>query len=220
MSKRGKGRQPKYRKSGPREKFDTLKILDRLDQVEKWYREGKDDEEVASLLGVSVRTLYNWCERALGVETQEEAIDRDFGGELRFDPEKYKPFYDARERGKQPSNERLEKTAYDLAVGDYVYEEVAIGWSEGSATEHRYKKKLPPNIQMLKLLLQNRMPDKYRDTRHIEHGGSMGVTQRILGDFSDEELAMMKQEVRDYIRNRGKSEQDQEVEGIEIPDDL
>ena len=190
-------------RKGARCSYDKLNINAKLATIEQWYREGKFDDWVARQLGVSERTLYNWLERGNPANKAKlDEVEATFGELMGdkgasgvksvYDP-KYTPFFEARERGKAPANEKLENRAWELALGEYEHEEVAIGWSDGVATEYRYRKRLPPNANLLWRLMVNRMPEKYTNRQEVVHSGGIDSTHRILANVPDEELARIKQ---------------------------
>lgn len=102
-------------------------------------RLGATDLDVAEMLKISPRTLYNWR------NTKPE-------------------FAAALVTGKAPADERVERSLYQRAIG-YEQEEVKIFMPAG-ATEPVYAKftaKYAPDVTACIFWLKNRRPEQWRD---------------------------------------------------------
>lgn len=181
---------------GPKNKYDELRILDRLGEIADMYKEYVTDVGVASRLGVSVRTLYNWCDRARGFGFEDNAIEAEFSaitgqGYIPETPEKYKPFADIRNEAKNRIGERLVSIALLKAFGEYQYEKVAVTWVDGNPKEYRYLETEKANDRMIQILtpIYN---EEFRETKNIHVTGGMNNTTRLLGDYTDAELEALK----------------------------
>jgi transposase-like protein len=114
---------------------------------------GKIDKEIAALLGVNPRTIYNW---------------RD----------KHAEFDAALAEGKEPANLAVEAALFKRACG-YEYEDteaVGIPGGEGKTiikTVKKVKKHLPPDTTACIFWLKNRCPDRWRDVQQQEHSGDV-----------------------------------------------
>ena len=103
---------------------------------------GAIDEEVASFLGVSVATLYNW-------------------------KLKYPEFLEALKVGKQPSNERVTDSLYRLATG-FTYPDTDIRVINGKIVKTTVMRYQPPNVTAVIFHKKNREPDLWRDKQELE----------------------------------------------------
>jgi len=117
---------------------------------------GATDHDVADMLGVSVRTLYNW--RLTKPELAKAMVS-----------------------GKQPADDRVERSLYQRAIG-YEQEEVKI-FMPANATAPVYAKftaKYAPDTTACIFWLKNRRPEQWRDK---PEGDSKDDLMALLGQL-------------------------------------
>jgi len=169
-------------------------IANRLIEIETKYRDGFTDAEMAEYLGVSQATLYSWI----------DPIKK---------PDKvYRDFTDARDNGKSTANEALECVAFQWAAGKLKREKIVVSQYEGSFKQYKYIDNVAPNEGLLKMLLMNRMPHKYKDTKNIDFTGIVETKNRLLSDLSDSDLQMYKNLLTEAIRDYTDGVPDDEEE--------
>lgn len=110
--------------------------------------QGATDEEVASHIKISVRTLYYW-------------------------KSKHPEFLQALNLGKEACDERVERSLYNRAVG-YTYDSVKVLQNAGVPLIVPVKEHVPPDVGAAKLWLINRRPDKWADITRKEITGKDG----------------------------------------------
>jgi hypothetical protein len=113
---------------------------------------GCTDEEIATELGVDVRTIYRW--KATHTEFRQCWL---WGKE-------------EREAGQ---NERVERSLYARAVG-YTYDAVKIFQNDGIPVIVPFKEHVPPDVGAGKLWLTNRKRSEWADTTRQEVSGPGG----------------------------------------------
>jgi hypothetical protein len=136
-------------------KYDDF-VKNRLFEVEAWARDGMLQKDMAKKLNVPHSSFCDY---------------------IKAHPELRK----ALKIGREVANIILENAAHRSAAG-YKTKQIKRErvWNkdteefENVITEE-ITKEMPANPAMLKFLLVNRMPDKYRDKQDIEHGGTIGV---------------------------------------------
>ena len=137
-----------------------------VEKVELACRLGATDEEIATLFDVSRQAIVRW------------RIDH---------PE----FAQAFKAGKEVSDNRVERSLFQCAVG-YEYEEDKAFLWEGIVVKERVKKFAPPQPQAQIFWLKNRRPDLWRDVQKHELGRA--------GEFSqvpdDKLLELIKEETQ------------------------
>ena len=108
---------------------------------------GATDQELADMLNVSVRTIYNWRATKLDL-------------------------VDAMASGKNVADARVERSLYQRAIG-YEQEEVKIFMPAGaeSPVYAPFRAKVAPDTTAAIFWLKNRRPDEWRDKteQHLTH---------------------------------------------------
>lgn len=105
------------------------------DTILKLYREGKTDDEVASIVGVSVRTLFYW-------------------------KGKHKGFLQTTRESKSVADDIVEASAFQSATGYYV-NEVKVFTYKGEIITKTVPKYIPPNPLIQMFWLRARQPDTW-----------------------------------------------------------
>lgn len=108
---------------------------------------GLTDQELADLLGVSVRTLYNW-------------------------KNEHDEFLQALKVGKEVADDRIERSLYERASG-FKVEAVKIFMPAGAKKPvyAPYIEHHAPDTTAAIFWLKNRRPDQWRDVRAVEASG-------------------------------------------------
>jgi transposase-like protein len=145
-----KGYIPKSKNTGAKDKYITLKIADRLPEIEGWARDGLIDKEIAARIGVSQQTLWNWRN-------------------------KYPELGEALKRGKEVIDAEVENSLLKRALG-YTYDEVTEIESEQGFTRKVIRKHVAPDTTAQIFWLKNRKPAQWRDKQEIKHEGEMNIT--------------------------------------------
>lgn len=115
---------------------------DGLSRVEGWAREGLTDEQIASKIGISAHTLYEWQNR-------------------------FPQFSQTLKKGKAPVDIEVENALLKSALG-FEYEETITDIQEmadGTQRKHirKFKRYCPPSNTAQIFWLKNRRPDLWRD---------------------------------------------------------
>jgi transposase-like protein len=111
--------------------------------AEQYARDGLINEEIASKLGISTTTFYNW-------------------------QKKYVEFSEALKKGKQVVDAKVEKALLKRALG-YDYDEIKVTVNEsGQKKVEKTKKQVKPDTTAQIFWLKNRLPDKWRDKHEID----------------------------------------------------
>ena len=123
-------------------KFDKSKIP----ILEMLYKKGFTDEEVATVIGVTRRTIENWKVQ--------------------------KPdFFHTIKDWKSQADAEVERSLYERACG-YTCKDTKFATHEGNITDAReYDKHFPPDPTSMIFWLKNRKPNKWREKVDIESGG-------------------------------------------------
>ena len=103
---------------------------------------GATDSDLAEALGLSTRTIWRW---------------RSTYGE----------FCHALKVGKGPTDDRVERSLYQRAVG-YSYNAVKVMQNNGEPVYAEYVEHVPPDPGAAKLWLTNRRPEEWRDKTYNE----------------------------------------------------
>lgn len=111
---------------------------------------GFTDQELAELLDVTVRTLYNW-------------------------KNEHEEFLQALKAGKEIADDRVERSLFERAAG-YKVEAVKIFMPAGAKEPvyAPYVEHHAPDTTAAIFWLKNRRPDEWRDKREHEHSGKGG----------------------------------------------
>ena len=130
---------------------------------EKLYSRGFTDGEVAEIIGVTEQTINNW-------------------------KKKHPDFFESIIDWKLKADERVEKALYERAIG-YEHEEDKIFNDQGTPLIVPTIKHYPPDTQAASLWLRNRKPDKWRDTKNMEHSGKDG--KGLVINISSEDAGLL-----------------------------
>jgi hypothetical protein len=135
-------------------------------QAEIACRFGATDDDLASLLNVSTATVNNW--RIAHAE-----------------------FAEALKAGREISDNRVERSLFQCAVG-YTYEEEKAFMFQGNIIKETIKQYAQPQTSAQIFWLKNRQPDKWRDVQKHELGRAGEFDQ--VSD--DKLLALIKEETQ------------------------
>jgi hypothetical protein len=136
-------------------KYDE-KVKPKLFNIEAWARDGMQQKEMAKKLGVP---YSSFCEY-IKVHPQLKA---------------------ALKIGREEKDICLENAAFRSAIGYKTKQIKKEAMLNPKTMEYEMKvseeitKEMPANPAMLKFLMTNRMPEKYKDKQEIEHGGTIGI---------------------------------------------
>lgn len=136
---------------------DWLK-QENLMKVQGWARDGKTEEQIAELMGISKRTLYNWKKKEM-------------------------PLLQALKVGKDVADRQVENALFKSALG-YDYEEDTVT-NDGRVV--KIKKHKPANTTAQIFWLKNRKPEQWRDKREFTHDGEISNNIN-LQNITDEDL--------------------------------
>lgn len=129
---------------------------DGLTMLEYWARDGLTEEDIASNMGISVRTLARW-------------------------KEKFRPICQAINNNKNLADARVENALYKRSTGCVLKETVVIRVKtpDGKVTETTKEthREIPPDTAAATFWLKNRQPKKYRDKQEIELSGNVGIAE-------------------------------------------
>lgn len=117
---------------------------------------GATDQELADFFNVSVRTLYRWKNT-------------------------YPEFCHALKAGKAPTDERVERSLLERAIG-YERDEVDIRVVNGEIVQTTIRKFYPPDTTAAIFWLKNRKPTEWRDKTEVEHGGKVIIAASQLDE--------------------------------------
>lgn len=121
-----------------------------VEQARKLAALGATDREVAEFFGVNERSLNRW----------------------KHDHEE---FCQSLKVGKDTADQRVEQALYRRAIG-YTQDDTHFSSYEGSVTQTAYVKQIPPDTTAAIFWLKNRKPDEWREKAHVEHEGTVEVT--------------------------------------------
>ena len=127
-------------------KYEYWLTPEGLLKLEGWARDGLTNEQIAQNIGVSRKTLQEWCV-------------------------KYGDIGDTLKRGKEVVDRQVENALLKRAIG-YEYEEVSEKYESGMMTEKKItKKQVVPDVTAQIFWLKNRRPDKWKDKQDVEVSG-------------------------------------------------
>lgn len=118
-------------------------------QAEKLCLLGATDEDLADFFEVGIRTISNWKAQ-------------------------HPQFLHALKAGKEASDDRVERSLYQRAVG-YSYDAVHFTSFQGVVTETSYREHCPPDTTAQIFWLKNRRSDQWRDKQIQEVTGADGA---------------------------------------------
>jgi hypothetical protein len=107
---------------------------------------GMTGREIADLLNISESTIHRWKLQ-------------------------YPQFSRAWSLGKAEADARVERALFERAVG-YSFQAEKVVITRHGPRVVRWREHLPPDTAAALAYLRNRRPDRWRDTRHIEHGAA------------------------------------------------
>lgn len=135
-------------------------------QAEKLCKLGATDIELADFFEVSDRTIYRW-------QTQFPA------------------FCQALKLGKEPTDERVERSLYHKAVG-YSFDSEKVFQFQGEIVRTKTREHVPPDTTAAIFWLKNRKPEEWRDVSRQEHTGADGGPVQVKSsDLSAALLAVL-----------------------------
>jgi hypothetical protein len=128
-------------------------------QAEKLCLLGATDEDLADFFEVTITTIKNW-----------KSV--------------YPEFLACITNGKEPADDRVERSLYQRAVG-YSYDAVKIFMPAGhdEPVIVPYREHVPPDVGAMAFWLKNRRKDTWRDKHEVE------VSHRSVDEMSDADLA-------------------------------
>jgi hypothetical protein len=132
------------------------------EQARAQCEEGATDQELADFFEVSVRTLYRWKNN-------------------------FPEFCQALKAGKDPADERVERSLFERATG-YERDEIDIRVVGGEIIQTTVRKFYPPDTTAAIFWLKNRKPDLWRDKTETALTGANGGPIQIVATEHDENL--------------------------------
>lgn len=121
-------------------------------------KQGRTDEQIAEIVGVSRKTIYNW-------------------------KEKYEGFAEALENSKDTADDLVEASLFQRATG-YTCPEVKVFCSkDGLITEHVIQKHYAPDVTACIFWLKNRRPVDWRE--RVEHKVEKDSTIHLAYNLDD-----------------------------------
>jgi hypothetical protein len=143
---------------------------------------GADDKKLCKYFKIAESTLNNW-------------------------KKDYPNFMESLKKGKEEfDKENVEKSLLERALG-YEHEEIKFFSHEGIVTDERVIiKRYPPDTTAAIFYLKNRLPDRWKDVRGIDHSG------KISNNLT---LAQALKEITDHFKSNPELENDllKEAEG-------
>ena len=162
---------------GARGKYHEWLTKEGLTLIEGWAKDGLTDEQIATNIGVTTTTLYDW-------------------------KKKYADFSDALKKGKETSDYEVENALFKSATG-YEYEErkevqeVVDGVMRKRVEITR--KQFPPNATSAIFWLKNRKPDKWRNKQGIEINKLHAEIKKLEAETARIESQTEKEEVPETV---------------------
>lgn len=124
-------------------KYEYWLTLEGLLKLEGWARDGLTDEQIATNIGITAKTLYDW-------------------------KKKYSNICEALKRGKDVVDRQVENALLKRALG-YEYEEVKEKFEGNVMTERTVtKKEVIPDVTAQIFWLKNRKRETWADRQNIE----------------------------------------------------
>ena len=136
----------------------TQLVATRLIEVEAWARDGLTQEQIAHNLGISLSSLKNYA---------------------KAHPE----LMQAMVKGREVADILVENALFKAAIGYQYTEQTATVKGEIVTLT----KQAHPNFQAIRLWLNNRKPDTWRDKREIKHDGQISLAD-VLARAWDEDF--------------------------------
>ena len=133
---------------------------DGLLRLEAWARDGLTDEQIASNVGITAKTLYEW-------------------------KNKYGAICEALKRGKEVVDIQVENALLKRAIG-YRHTEVTRELVDGDMlTTKEVTKEAVPDTTAQIFWLKNRKPDMWRDKKDIGADLSGAIKVELAGELAD-----------------------------------
>lgn len=120
---------------------------DNLLLLQAWARDGFTDEQIATKIGISKQTFYDW-------------------------KKKYPDFSDSLKKGKEIVDIQVENALLKRALG-YEYVEYSEECSEDGIKKKKTVKHVIPDTTAQIFWLKNRRPGLWRDKRDLEMSGNI-----------------------------------------------
>lgn len=146
-------------------KYEYWLTREGLIQLEGWARDGLTDEQISKNMNISRDTLYTW-------------------------KSKYPDISDTLKKGKEVIDREVENALLKRALG-YIYNETTEEPSFDTRTGKQalkitkvVTKQVVPDTTAQIFWLKNRMPEKWRDKKDIEHSG--GINNPFEGLSTDQ----------------------------------
>lgn len=114
---------------------------------------GKTVEQIAEIIGVTPRTIYNW-------------------------QGKHPDLFHALKEAKQVADDLVEASLFARAVG-YSHPEVKVFCDKGEITEHEVVKHYPPDVTAAIFWLKNRQPELWREKQPGEDDHTVNLKGEI-----------------------------------------
>lgn len=121
-----------------------------LTLIEGWARDGLTHEQIASNMGVSESTLYNWKNDHLEI-------------------------LEALKRGREVADYEVENALFKRATG-FRYVEVT---KEGGVVTKEVTKEVAPDTTAAIFWLKNRKPSEWRDKQELNLQGDLGIRVEV-----------------------------------------
>ena len=135
-------------------RWDPWLTDDGLLKIQGWATDGLIEKQIASNMGVSIRTLINWKQRF---------------------PELAK----ALSRGKDVADREVENALHKRALGYWVTETKTTILPDGVKTEEFHKHIVPDTTAQI-FWLKNRKPDQWREKNDLTLTPSNGVLESLM----------------------------------------
>lgn len=147
-------------------KYEYWLTNEGLLQLEAWARNGLTDKQIAHNIGITEQTLNIW-------------------------KNKFPSFFESLKKGKEVVDIQVENALLKRALG-YTYKETTserrLNENTGEyemVTTKEVVKEITPDTTAQIFWLKNRKPDKWRDKKDIDVGGSV---HSVISSMTDDEL--------------------------------
>lgn len=155
-------------KVGRKPKYEYWRTEEGLLEIEGWARDGANDIEIASLMGIHSSTLYEW-------------------------QNKFPEIKEALKVGKSPADRKVEKSLYNNAIGyDYKEEQAVklrrVYYKDGMRHEEervevvQLRKHKPADVKAQIFWLNNRKSAEWRDKKEVEVSAKNKLEDFFVGD--------------------------------------